>query len=115
METTMIITMIIVTGLLELVLHWIPWQMLLRRKLDRPVAYAMGVLAIAAPYSVMMVSVKLTGCMYAWLLWAHIAVAGISVFAAYGVDLFLRLRLTGEADHRDAARLREAANGSTNL
>jgi hypothetical protein len=112
MQTTiLIITMIFVTGLLELVLHWIPWQALLRRKLDRPVAYTMGVVAIAAPYTVSMISVKLTGSIYAWLLWAHIAVAGVSVLAAYSIDLFLRLRLAGEADHQDAVRLREANHG----
>lgn len=95
---------VLVAGLGELVLHWLPWRLLLGGELPRPPAYVLGTLAIALP---------LTGLFFAWGLWAAAVAlwsvvigAGVAVLGAYLLDGWLENRLgRAEAEVRERAVL----------
>jgi hypothetical protein len=75
--------------LFELAAHWFPYQIVLRRKLPRLAAYAIGVLGILGPAS---------GLEAYWLsspapvwgnlvgLWSVAVCAGLAVLCGYGID-----------------------------
>lgn len=43
----------------ELVLHWFPWRLILRRDLSRVLAYILGVLAFSGPFSLLLLWIRL--------------------------------------------------------
>lgn len=97
----------LVTGLLELVLHWFPWQLLLRRELPRQAAYVLGVLAIIIPLSCLLAHWGVIEAFWAIAaLWVVVVAAGGAVMGAYGLDwLFNRLSRGAEAEEMlDEAR-----------
>jgi hypothetical protein len=83
-------TLIVIVMLTEFGLHYFPWRTLCRGKeLPRLAAYTLGLLGMMGPLT-------------AWLwvrgeieviqtMWAVIVSAGVTVFAAYGLDHYLDL------------------------
>lgn len=89
-----IVVTAIMTCLIELVLHYLPWRMLLGRDLGRVASYSLGVLGLIAPWSVL-----------AWpwssqaviALWSAVIAGGLAVAGAYTLDAQLsKLRLADE-------------------
>ena len=83
----------LIAVLLELVMHWFPWRMILRRDLTRPAAYVLGVFGIAGPVSVLwalwgMINVVIS-------LWAVIVATGLAVVGAYDIDALLNRLMRG--------------------
>jgi hypothetical protein len=94
--TISILVTALVAALLELVMHWFPWRLMLRRDLHRTAAYVLGTLGIAVP---------LTALFAYWgqwvellALWAVVVAAGVSVLVAYAFDaLVIKLARGDEA------------------
>lgn len=86
----------LVTALLLLIEHWLPWRTILGGELKRVPSYIIGVLALALPLSGLYLhwSIHAPGWMYAHLaaLWAVIVSGGCAVILAYLFDgLVLKL------------------------
>jgi hypothetical protein len=93
----------LVSALIQAVLHWFPWRMVLARDLPRIPAYILGVLGVALP---------LSGLYWYWCdvsalvsLWVVIAASGSSVIGAYAIDWTLdRVRQSYEHEERNEAQ-----------
>jgi len=74
----------------ESCLHYFPWRMLLRgRELPRLAAYTLGLLGMMVPLTVWLLE---KGAMeIIQVLWSVVIVAGMTVFALYGLDHYLSL------------------------
>lgn len=100
-NTSLIVTVMILEGLL----HYFPWKMLLRgRELPRVAAYILGVLGLMVPFT-------------AWLwergemeiiqmLWMVIVAGGLMVLALYGLDHYTRLEMR-DLEAREERELRK--------
>jgi len=101
----------LVTVLLLLVEHWLPWQMFLRRELPRLAAYILGSLAIAVPLSV------LFACEASWYelaaLWIVIVAGGLAVMLAYLVDWIFRMARLAD-DLAEVQQYREGVEDAQN-
>jgi len=100
----------LVTALIICVEHWFPWQMLLRRRLPRLAAYALGVGGLIAPlsglYGYWLIHPPAQGGAYLAALWAVSGAGGLATLAAYRIDAALRrLAQLRESEERyDAAK-----------
>lgn len=79
------------------VMHWFPWELMLRRELPRLVAYTLGMLAITVPISVVhVVWMMVPEWKPVWpgaeiaALWIVVVAGGLAVLIAYGVDWILK-------------------------
>jgi hypothetical protein len=83
-----LLTLIILVMLVEALLHYFPWRMLLKGKeLPRLMAYTFGLLGMMVPLSVWLWR---TGeVLVLQTLWVVIVSAGLAVFALYGLDHYL--------------------------
>ena len=82
--------LIILVMLIEALLHYFPWKLLLRgRMLPRLAAYTLGMLGLMVPFS-------------AWLwqhgeqevmqtMWLIVSAGGLTIFLLYGLDHYLDL------------------------
>ena len=75
----------VMAALAELVLHYFPWQMVIHRKLPRPMAYILGVLGFTLPITWLWWGQWSLVCD----LWIVIIVAGLAVIMAYVVDYLI--------------------------
>lgn len=93
---------VLLAGLIQLVLHWFPWQMVFPNGLPRVLAYAFGMLGILLPFSGLLMLWQEWTVLVA--LWAVVVACGLAVVKAYGVDWLLnRIRLWFEnKELRDA-------------
>jgi branched-subunit amino acid transport protein AzlD len=81
-----IVILIIFVVIVEALLHYFPWRLLLRGKeLPRLVAYILGVIGLMVPFSVWVV-VVLTDWRLVAVLWGTIVAGGITVMILYGLD-----------------------------
>ena len=89
----------VTAALIELILHWFPWRLWLRRDLSKVAAYIIGVLGLAGPLSWLYLR---QGEVRAILeLWVVLTIGGIAVLMAYTLDgLALRLTQLREAKER---------------
>ena len=91
----------LIVALIELVLHWFPWRLALRRDLPRLIAYVGGVLGMVVPLTVLlllwiqeyrMAAYPIPGNQMMVLvqaltaLWAVILAAGVGVALGYASD-----------------------------
>ncbi|KAA3644530.1 MAG: hypothetical protein DWQ07_14010 [Chloroflexi bacterium] len=97
----------VICGLAELVLHYLPWRLMLNgRDLQPPWSYVLGVLAMLGPYSALLIFWLILPPpepVLAWALAGLLAVvlsSGLAVIAAYLVDAVLRWR----AESREGAQ-----------
>lgn len=99
---TLLVLFVMIT---ELGLHYFPWRMLLRgKKLPRLAAYTLGLLGMMGPLTVWLLQIGELEVIKA--LWMVIVVAGMTVFALYGLDHYLELIMKDiesvEREKRDA-------------
>jgi hypothetical protein len=94
----------LVSVLILLVEHYLPWPTWLGRRLPRTAAYVLGVLGMALP---------LTGLMALWGLWMVVAAlwgviltGGLAVLGAYALDDMLAMRQRLHALEIEAQLLR---------
>ncbi len=71
--------------------HYIPWRKITGKELSRPVAYALGVLAMFIPLTILFLVNREADTILA--LWVVAAASGLAVVACYGVDRFTELHL----------------------
>jgi membrane protein YqaA with SNARE-associated domain len=90
----------LMTTMLE---HYLPWSLLLLKPLSRPVAYFLGVMAIAVPLSLLFILFPdLSGSDALIAFWCITASAGIGTIIGYSIDSILDYRLrTMEAEKRE--------------
>jgi len=101
----------IVSGIVILAEHYFPWRTLLGRKLPRVAAYALGMLAVLIPFTllVLLKADDLTTCQIVVALWVIVFVAGIADAGCYALDHMLEYRSRAiDAEEREA-RFREEA------
>ena len=85
----MLVIAAIICGLIELVLHYFPWGMLLRRRLPRLAAYVLGLLGIMAPLTWLFwrwYAMGIDGWWYLVGLWVVGMVGGAVVLLSYVLD-----------------------------
>jgi fatty acid desaturase len=100
---------VLMSVLLILVEHWLPWRKLLGRELPRLAAYVLGVLALALPLTVLFLAVgDLPGAQAAAALWLVILFCGLATILAYTVDHTLELRAERDAADGEFAVIRSA-------
>jgi len=112
-EYQVVVTAIIV-ALVELVEHWFPWRLVLRRDLPRLAAYILGVAGIALPYTALLmmwwqtwdggyplpvgvfipVSEAVRRCLVAF--WYAVGAGGLAVAVAYAIDQVLLLAVKAQ-------------------
>ncbi len=76
----------LICALVQLVLHWFPWRMLLGSDLHRVAAYMLGVLGFALPLTALYWHVGMDGWMHIVALWACVLSSGLAVLSGYGLD-----------------------------
>jgi fatty acid desaturase len=100
---------VLMSVLLILVEHWLPWRKLLGQELPRLAAYVLGVLALALPLTVLFLAVgDLPGAQAAAALWLVILFCGLATILAYTVDHTLELRAERDAADGEFAVIRSA-------
>lgn len=111
----------LVTVLGLLAQHWFPWPMLLRRKLPRLAAYALGVLGMLLPLSGLYAWWAASGQTWRWAwivaMWVVALVGGLAVSFAYALDYVLhrlaqRLELSELLEMRDEVEYGETGTNS---
>lgn len=95
--------------LLAMVEHWFPWSLLLLRPLSKYAVYVLGVLAIALPFTVLVILFPFwAGIIYLWAFWSITGGAGLGALLSAGIDAILMLRVRAiEAEAREAQLLKE--------
>ena len=98
MELWTLIVMVILT---EFGLHYFPWRVLCRgNELPRLAAYTLGLLGMMGPLTAWLWA--LGEIVVIQTLWVVIVSAGLTVFAAYGLDHYLELIMKDiEASERE--------------
>lgn len=81
---------VLISALAILAEHYFPWRATLGRELPRVAAYALGVLAIEIPLTILFVEWGLIPAALA--LWQVTAGAGLACLAAYAFDSWLAVR-----------------------
>jgi hypothetical protein len=93
--------LIVIVVTVEFGLHYFPWHMLIGGRLPRLAAYVLGLLGMMVPLSAWLMDKGETDVMQT--LWIVNASAGLTVFALYGLDRYLKLeRRDVEAEEREA-------------
>jgi hypothetical protein len=93
--------MVIYVVMAEALLHYFPWHMLIGKRLPRLAAYTLGLLGMMVPLSAWLISHGESEITQT--LWTVIVSAGLTVFALYGLDRYLKLeRRDIEAEEREA-------------
>lgn len=101
MPTPILIALVI---FIEGFLHYFPWRLVLRRDLPRPLAYALGTLAMMIPFTIWLIDQRQGDI--AGMLWLVIGAGGASVMAWYGLDWVIDLVWSvREASQREKAAL----------
>jgi len=99
-----IAVMALLSGAFQLAAHYLPWRSILRRKLRRTEAYAIGVVLMLAPFSVWL------GLAGLWLvllaLWVVVATSGAFVIGAYLLDGYLEKSHEGQVAQAENRVLR---------
>ena len=96
-----------VTFLLILVEHWLPWKEILGRELPRTAAYVAGTAAILLPFTGMVLlvpEVDRAGVVIG--LWVVTIAAGAGTWLGYLVDGWLKMRTRLTVSEREAQYLR---------
>lgn len=107
--------MAVIVALVELVLHWFPWRLALRRDLSRVAAYVLGVLGLFSPLSILLLlwaygdlncspGEALQRALIA--LWSSVFAGGLAVLAAYGLDRVAD-RMTLATEQSEVLELRD--------
>jgi len=94
-----------ITVLMLLVEHWGPWQALLRKRFHAVVNYALGVLALIVPLTVLWWRWGMWEAVAS--LWAVVIIGGLAVGATYLVDGWIASQLRLRAAERESMVLRE--------
>ncbi len=107
-----IISSAVISGLIQMVLHWFPWRMIMGHGIPRILAYILGVLGIVLPLSALFIQWQQVGVVpdewqHLLALWACVLSSGLAVIAAYGFDWVLnRVRKSYEHEELDNAKAR---------
>lgn len=107
---TQIVITTLLTSLLLLVEHWLPWRAILGKDLPRVPSYIAGVLAIALPLTGLYL--QWSHCPPGWplahlaALWATILGGGSSVVLAYRLDGLI-VKLAELRDLKEIIQLKE--------
>lgn len=104
--------MALITFLLVIVEHYLPWQALIHKTLPQLAAYALGVLSIALPFTGLILLVpEISGSQILISFWIIIAAAALGTILTHGLDAFLRARSradeTGEREGAMIKRLKK--------
>ena len=82
--------LIILVMLIEALLHYFPWKLLLRgRMLPRLAAYTLGMLGLMVPFSAWLWQCGELEVMQT--MWLIVSAGGLTVFGLYGLDHYLDL------------------------
>lgn len=96
-----------ITLLSVLVVHYLPWQLMLGRPLPRILAYILGTLAIAVPTSMLGTMLQMAGADLLRWLWMLCLVGGLGTLSAHGLDSYLVHRARAvEGEQRERTMLR---------
>lgn len=93
--------------LLVMVEHWLPWKEVLGKKLPRTAAYVLGTAAILLPLTGLLIlarEIDRWGMLAA--LWAVTAAAGAGTALGYLVDGWLEMRVRLSISEKEAQELR---------
>jgi hypothetical protein len=101
----------IITALLLVALHYLPWRQILGAELSRLASYTLGVLSIALPASVMWIQGQNWTALIG--LWSAIVAGGISVSACYLLDYILAIRWAAREKSEQTDQLRSVINEQT--
>lgn len=102
--TLSLILTAVVTLLIVLLEHYLPWNLLLLKpKPGRIASFTMGVIAFAIPLTLLFSLRDLTRVQIVIALWVVILAAGLGTLGAYGLDQWLEDRARAkEAEKREA-------------
>ena len=109
---TILILMTLITFLLVIIEHYFPWQALIRKPLPQLMAYVLGVLSIAIPFTALILLVpEIGGSQILISFWIIVAAAALGICLAHGLDAYLRARSradeTGEREGAMIKRLKK--------
>lgn len=99
------------TFFIVVAVHYLPWQLILKKPLPRITAFVLGMLAIGVPFSGLFLTDS------TWLnaeilrsFWVLCAVAGVATLSCHGLDAFLRNRLQAdETAERERSMLKKVS------
>lgn len=99
--------MTLITFLLVIVEHYLPWQALIRKPLPQLAAYALGILSIALPFTgLILLMPEISGSQVLISFWIIVAAAALGTILAHGLDAYLKARLRAdETGEREGAML----------
>ena len=99
---------VLISMLILLVEHFLPWRAMNGKELGRLSAYMIGVLALILPLSGLVIywgkSIQYELVLAA--IWAHVVCGGLAVIAAHGLDGWLITRARMHVAEKEARRLR---------
>ena len=102
-----ILILALLSGIAQLAAHYIPWKLILRRKLRRTEAYTIGVALMMVPFSVWAGPDGFCGgC--CWPLWVVIVTNGALVIGAYVLDHYLLTASLAQAADAENKLMRES-------
>ena len=101
-----ILILALLSGIAQLAAHYIPWKLILHRKLRRTEAYTIGVALMMVPFSVWLGVLGLWRVLLA--LWVVILTSGSFVIGAYVLDHYLLTASLAQAANAENQMLREA-------
>lgn len=109
---TILVLMTLITFLLVIIEHYLPWQALIRKPLPQLAGYALGVLSIALPFTALIFLVpEISGSQILVSFWIIVAVAALGTCLTHGLDAYLRARSradeTGEREGAMIKRLKK--------
>lgn len=100
-----LILVTLITFLLVIVEHYLPWQALIRKPLPQLAAYALGVLSIALPFTAsIFLMPEISGSQILVSFWIIVAAAALGTVLTHGLDAYLKVR-----SHADETGEREGA------
>lgn len=98
----------LITFLFVVTVHYLPWQLILGKRLPRHTAYVLGVLSIVVPYSASILMFEAwSGKEITRFLWILCAVAGLAVVLCKMLDKYLDNRARAdEGEEREERMLK---------
>lgn len=101
----LILTTALICGLIQLVLHWFPWRMLMGRDPYRSLAQSLGVLGIVLPLSVLYSNWEVSTSLHLIALWACVLASELAMLGAHGLDWVIeRVRRSYEHEELNNAK-----------
>lgn len=107
---------VLISMLMLLVLHWIPWPLVIGKELPKTAAYALGVLGMIVPLTGLFLYWHLTetGTLVLGIiaLWSDAVFGGLAVFAAYFVDDLGSTKAENRVAKSEGEKLRNQVMGN---